>query len=142
MAKKSKSAVADERQIVIQTRRGQALPEDRVPVTHLQVPDLWHSFEALDRVASEIRQDNHTKNIVIDVRAKTLERVREVAEQTWDIAGDMKRCLQETVGPAVSETLDVLDALKAEAGIRRLAPEDLQRAIDALEKALMDGQGR
>ncbi len=133
-------AVAEQRQIVVQTRRGKSRPEDRVPVTHLQVPDLWHSFEALDRVAGEIRDDNHTQNVVIDGRAKTLERVKEIAEQTWDLAGDMKRCLQDTVGPAVSETLLVLDALKAEAAIRKLGPEDIQRAIAELEKALEDGQ--
>lgn len=139
-SKGSATAVTEQRQIVVQTRRGKARPEDRIPVASLQVPDLWHSFDALDRVASEIRQDNHTQNVVIDGRAKTLERVRMIAEQTWGLAGDMKRCLQDTVGPAVSETLLVLDALKAEAGIRKLEPEDIQRAIAELEKALEDGQ--
>ena len=130
------------RQLVVQMRRGVGRPEDRVPVTHLEVPDLWHSFGALERVASEIREDNPTQNVVVDARARTLERVNELAKKTWDVACDMKKCLQETISPAISEAIQVLDGLKAESEIRKLDPDDLQRAIVALEKAFKDGQGR
>jgi len=143
MAKLRRSAAATiegGRKIVVQTKRGSCRPEDRVSVDDINVPDLWHSFEALERVAGEIRRDNPTNNVVVDARAKTLEHVSEAAQRTWNIASDMKRCLQETVAPAVGETMLVLEALKAESDIRQLTPEDLQRALDALSRAFTDGR--
>lgn len=133
-------ATAPERVVVVQTKRGLAQPEDRVPVTHIDVPDLWHSCEALERIAAEIRRDNPTDNVVVEARARTLDFVGEKVKKGWDIACDMKRCLQETINPSVTEALSVLEGLKAEAEVRKLAPEDIQWAIKALSRALEDGQ--
>jgi hypothetical protein len=137
--KTEKKPESAERVIFVQTKRGSRKPEDRVSVLHVDIPDLWFGIEALERVAGEIRNDNHTKNVVIDGRAKTLDAVRAKAEKTWNAANDMLRCLVETVNPAVVEALGVLDALKAEAEVRRLEPADIQKAIDELSRALEDG---
>lgn len=132
-----KAAVAE---IMIQTKRGPRKPEDRVPVSHLTVPDLWHSFGALRGIAEAINNENETASVVVEERAKTLERVADLAQETWDVAHDMRHALQETVAPAVYSTYDLLDRLKAESKVRRLTAEDLQLAIDSLSRAFQDGQ--
>lgn len=125
-----------EQQIVVQTRRGLSRPEDRIPLSSVNIPDMWSTFKAMSKVAQEIRKESQED----DDKAEVIERANELAKATWDIAHDMRRCLQETVAPAISEALSVLESLRAEAEVRALNSDDIQRAINALSKAFEDGQ--
>ncbi len=125
-------------EIVVQTRRSSRRAEDRVSVNALTVPDLWNGFAALKGIAAKIRHENQSGNIVIEDRAKILERFADLAEQTWDLAHDMRHCLQETVQPAVKETLDYLRELAGKRG--PIGPSHVREAIKRLEQTLRDGQ--
>lgn len=145
MTSKRKTAAAtatkepERREILVQTRRGLSLPEDRVPLSRIRVPDLWDAFGALERVAAEIRADNPTKNVVVDARADVVEKVNKLAHDTWDIAHDLRRCLQETVAPAIGEALTQLRALQ-DPELPIVGHDQIQRVIDTLSKAFEDGQ--
>jgi hypothetical protein len=139
-AKKDKSASTE---IVVQTRRGMRRPEDRVPVSAVQIPDLWNGFTAVRGIAEKIREENQSKNIIIDDRAKILERFAGAAEETWDMAQDMHHCLQQTVQPAVRNTLDHLrDLMKKSEEGQIIKGYWIKEAIEKLEAALKDGQDK
>jgi len=137
-------------EIVVQTKRGGCKPENRIPVGDITVPDLYNGYEALHGIAQQLRRDNVSGNLILDERSRTLDRIAESTLAGWHIANDMRHCLQQTIAPAVRETLKLLYELREKAELQAVEGgekkntavklADLDALILSLERATKDGQ--
>jgi hypothetical protein len=134
-------------EIVVQTKRGGCKPENRVPVSELSIPDLYNAQEALRAVAGQIRRDNQTGNMILDERARLLDRIADSTLEGWHLASDMRHCLQQTVSPAVQATLHLLYELRNRAERDAVAGKsttltlaEVDQLVGTLERTTKDGQ--
>ena len=79
--------------------------ERLVPLSQVEIPDLWGAYESLCKAAAWLKTDsmNPTKNMLITERAKCIDAIATEVLEAWSLMRAMKKAKAVRKDPACSK---------------------------------------